>query len=95
MINNLGEKLKSARIQNKLSRKVIAERTGVSVSMIGLYESNVRQPSLSNLVILTSRIFTTQTVYHSLSPYSLINLFTAVLGESLFISNLFFTPILE
>lgn len=45
--------------------------------------------------ILTSRIFTTQTVYHSLSPYSLINLFTAVLGESLFISNLFFTPILE
>lgn len=41
MINNLGDKLKSARIQNKLSRKVVAELTGVSVSMIGLYESNV------------------------------------------------------
>ena len=54
MINNLGEKLKSARIQNKLSRKVIAERTGVSVSMIGLYESNVRQPSLSILIKLSA-----------------------------------------
>ena len=48
-----------------------------------------------NTIFLTSRNFTTQTVYHSLSPYSLINLFTAVLGESLFISNLFFIPILE
>ena len=46
-------------------------------------------------IFLTSRNFTTQTVYHSLSPYSLINLFTAVLGGSLFISNLFFIPILE
>lgn len=54
MINNLGNKLKSARIQNNLSRKAIAERTGVSVSMIGLYESNVRQPSLGILVKLSA-----------------------------------------
>lgn len=54
MINNLGDKLKSARIQNNLSRKAIAERTGVSVSMIGLYESNVRQPSLGILVKLSA-----------------------------------------
>ncbi len=37
MIYNLGDKLKS---------KVIAQRIGVSVSMVGLYESDVRQPSL-------------------------------------------------
>lgn len=50
MICNLGNKLKSARIQNNLSRKVIAQRIGVSVSMVGLYESNVRQPSLPILI---------------------------------------------
>ena len=54
MINNLGDKLKSARIQNKLSRKVVAELTGVSVSMIGLHESNVRQPSLNILIKLSA-----------------------------------------
>lgn len=46
MIYNLGDKLKSAHIQNSLSRKVIAQPIGVSVSMVVLYESDVRQPSL-------------------------------------------------
>ena len=54
MICNLGNKLKSARIQNNLSRKVIAQRIGVSVSMVGLYESNVRQPSLPILIKLAA-----------------------------------------
>ena len=54
MIYNLGDKLKSARIQNNLSRKVIAQRIGVSVSMVGLYESNVRQPSLPILIKLAA-----------------------------------------
>ena len=54
MFCNLGNKLKSARIQNNLSRKVIAQRIGVSVSMVGLYESNVRQPSLPILIKLAA-----------------------------------------
>lgn len=54
MICNLGNKLKSARIQNNLSRKVIAQRIGVSVSMVGLYESDVRQPSLPILIKLAT-----------------------------------------
>lgn len=54
MICNLGNKLKSARIQNNLSRKVIAQRIGVSVSMVGLYESDVRQPSLPILIKLAA-----------------------------------------
>ena len=54
MICNLGNKLKSARIQNNLSRKVIAQRIGVSVSMVWLYESNVRQPSLPILIKLAA-----------------------------------------
>ena len=54
MIYNLGDKLKSARIQNNLSRKVVAQRIGVSVSMVGLYESDVRQPSLFILIKLAA-----------------------------------------
>ena len=54
MICNLGNKLKSARIQNNLSRKVIAQRIVVSVSMVVLYESDVRQPSLPILIKLAA-----------------------------------------
>ena len=57
--------------------------------------SYILEKYVKDVLFLTSRNFTTQTVYHSLSPYSLINLFTAISGESLFISNLFFIPILE
>ena len=39
MFDNLGDKLKILRINSKLSRKQIAELIGVSVSMVGLYES--------------------------------------------------------
>ena len=46
MIENLGDKLKMLRINNKLSRKQAAELVGVSVSLIGLYETGERIPSL-------------------------------------------------
>ena len=54
MFENLGSKLKAARINNNLSRSQVAELIGVSVSMVGLYESGTRLPSLSALVKLAA-----------------------------------------
>lgn len=61
-IHGLGDRLKSVRIQNNLSRKQVAEQIGVSVSIVGLYESNIRQPSLSNLIKLAA-LFKVSTDY--------------------------------
>lgn len=55
MFEDLGNKLKILRINNSLSRKQIAELTGVSVSMIGLYESGERLPSLHMIVKLAAQ----------------------------------------
>ena len=52
MLKNLGYKLKTLRVRNQLSRKQVAELVGVSVSTIGLYESNERLTSLPVLVKL-------------------------------------------
>ncbi|MCM1220933.1 MAG: helix-turn-helix domain-containing protein [Lachnospiraceae bacterium] len=52
MIKDLGNKLKTCRIQNQYSRKQVAELVGISVSMVGLYESGERLPSLPVLVKL-------------------------------------------
>lgn len=54
MIKDLGSKLKDLRIKNQYSRKQIAERFDISVSMVGLYESGERHPSLSMLVKLAT-----------------------------------------
>lgn len=54
MFENLGTKLKTARINSNLSRKQVSELTGVSVSIIGLYESGTRLPSLPVLVKLAA-----------------------------------------
>lgn len=54
MITGLGDKLHSSRKKSKLSRKQVANLLGVSTSLIGLYETDVRQPSLSALVKLAS-----------------------------------------
>lgn len=55
MLENLGDKLKTLRVSNQLTRKQIAELIGVSVSTIGLYESNERLPSIPVLVKLASQ----------------------------------------
>lgn len=55
MLQNLGEKLKSARVNNNLSRNQVAELIGVSVSMIGHYETGERVPSVEILLKLASR----------------------------------------
>lgn len=55
MLQNLGEKLKSARVNNNLSRNQVAELIGVSVSMIGHYETGERVPSVEILLKLASQ----------------------------------------
>lgn len=55
MFENLGDKLKTLRIQHHLSRKQVGELVGVSTSMVGLYESGVRLPSLHVLVKLATQ----------------------------------------
>lgn len=54
MLNNLGNKLKIARVNQNLSRKQVAELVGISSSTIGLYESGERLPSLAVLVKLAT-----------------------------------------
>lgn len=55
MFNDLGYRLKTLRVNNQLSRKQVADLVGVSVSTIGLYESNERLPSLPVLVKLAAQ----------------------------------------
>lgn len=53
MIMDLSKRLYASRINSNLSRKQVAELLGVSQSLIGLYESSDRQPSLENIVKLS------------------------------------------
>ena len=52
MFKNLPTKLKSARLNNNLTRKQIGKLVGVSDKMIGHYETGERMPSLTILVKL-------------------------------------------
>ena len=54
MLENFGIKLKTLRVSNKLSRKQIAELVGISTSMIGLYETGQRLPSIPILIKLAT-----------------------------------------
>lgn len=54
MIDGLAKKLVVARVNAGLNRKQVAERLGVSESLIGLYENANRQPSLENLMKLST-----------------------------------------
>lgn len=62
MIAGLAERLQNARLNVNFSRKQVANLIGVSDSIIGLYESGSRQPSLSVLVKL-SAIYKVSTDY--------------------------------
>ena len=55
MLVNLGNKLKSARMNNNLSRKQVAELVGVTASIIGHYETGERVPSLPVLLKLSAQ----------------------------------------
>lgn len=55
-IVNFGAKLKKLRTQMGLSQKILAERLGVTKSVISYYESQERSPS-PDVLIRCSRIF--------------------------------------
>ncbi len=50
----LGDKLKTLRIQHGLTQVEVAERIGVSKSIISYYETSERQPSYEALIKLAS-----------------------------------------
>lgn len=54
MIRGLDKRLQLSRVNSNLTRKQVAELINVSESLIGLYESGSRQPSLSALIKLAS-----------------------------------------
>lgn len=54
MIKGLDTRLQTCRINCNFSRHQVAQLIGVSESMIGLYETGARQPSLTNLIKLAS-----------------------------------------
>ena len=54
MIGGLSERLIEKRKQYNLSRKVVAERIGVSYSTLADYENAYREPSLKILMKLSS-----------------------------------------
>ena len=59
---NMGDKLKSLRLEKKLTQKQIAERIGLAISAVSSYESGTRYPSYDVLVKL-ARIFHVSTDY--------------------------------
>ena len=59
---NMGEKLKSLRIEKNLTQKQVADRMGLAISAVSSYESGTRYPSYDVLVKL-ARIFHVSTDY--------------------------------
>lgn len=58
----MGEKLKSLRLEKKLTQKQVADRIGLAISAVSSYESGTRYPSYDVLVKL-ARIFHVSTDY--------------------------------
>ena len=59
---NMGEKLRSLRIENKLTQKQVADRIGLAISAVSSYESGTRYPSYDALIKL-SKMFHVSTDY--------------------------------
>lgn len=59
---NMGDKLKSLRLGNKMTQRQVAERVGLAVSAISSYESGTRYPSYDVLLKL-ARMFHVSTDY--------------------------------
>lgn len=59
---NMGDKLKSLRIEKKLTQKQVADRIGLAISAVSSYESGSRYPSYDVLVRL-AHIFHVSTDY--------------------------------
>ena len=61
-VGEYGRKLKSLRIEKKLTQKQVADRIGLAISAVSSYESGTRYPSYDVLVKL-ARIFHVSTDY--------------------------------
>ena len=59
---NMGDKLKSLRIEKKLTQKQVADRIGLAISAVSSYESGSRYPYYDVLVKL-ARMFHVSTDY--------------------------------
>lgn len=51
-----GERIQEARKKAKLSQKELGERLGVSASMIGQYENNLRNPKLETMFKISTAL---------------------------------------
>jgi len=54
MIKGLAEKLRDLRLKNNLTQKNVADRLGISASVVSSYENAERAPSLEALLALSS-----------------------------------------
>lgn len=59
---NMGEKLKSLRLEKNLTQKQVADRIGLAISAVSSYESGSRYPSYEVLIQL-ARMFHVTTDY--------------------------------
>lgn len=59
---NMGEKLRSLRIEKNLTQKQVADRIGLAISAVSSYESGSRYPTYDTLIKL-ARIFHVSTDY--------------------------------
>ena len=59
---NMGEKLRTLRLNRNLTQNQIADRIGLAISAISSYESGMRYPSYETLIKL-ARIFHVSTDY--------------------------------
>lgn len=59
---NMGEKLRSLRIEKNLTQKQVADRIGLAISAVSFYESGSRYPTYDTLIKL-ARMFHVSTDY--------------------------------
>ena len=52
MGNIFGEKLKELRLENGIGQVALAKELGVSKGIVSLWENGLREPKLSNLIII-------------------------------------------
>lgn len=59
---NMGEKLRSLRMEKNLTQKQVADRIGLAISAVSSYESGSRYPTYDTLIKL-ARMFHVSTDY--------------------------------
>lgn len=55
-MNNLGERIKSLRLEKNLTQPQLAKLVGVSSGMISIWENNINEPKASNIKKLATSL---------------------------------------